>query len=121
MAATLQLQDDVGNPITAWPFGAVAAGASTQTKFQLANVGDSNATSTTISLEAYSQNDGVNFLQIANDVGGNPGTFGTAPLSLGTLIPGQVVKFWTKIAVTNGVTPQGNPRYFKVEADYTGT
>lgn len=121
MAATLELQDDTRSPITAWPFGAVADGGSEQFKFFVANVGDSNALSTTISIQTISQNDGINFVQLAPDLSGNPGTFSPNPLVLGTLGSGVAVAFWVKTAVGNGVTPQGNPRYFKIGANWSGT
>jgi hypothetical protein len=67
------------------------------------------------------QNDGIDFAQIAEDIGGNPGSFGTAPISIGTLNPEDTVYFWVKVTVPSSTTPAGNPRQFNVVARFTGT
>ena len=121
MAATIEIEDDASNPITAANFGAVNGGANQQLKFQVKNVGDQNATSVQLSIARLASNDGLDFAQVAEDVGGNPGSYGTAIINLGTMIPGAIIAFWVKVTVPNGTTPAGNPRQFDIVATYTGT
>ena len=120
MAARLEIQDDAGNALTSNNFGAVWGNATTQSKFVLKNVGDNEATSVSIALTRLAQNDGVTFVTIALDVGGNPGTYGTTPLSVGTLAAGASVTFWGKITVPTGATPTGNPRQFSFLVNFSG-
>ena len=121
MAATIEIENDTGSPITSANFGAVDGGSSQQLKFQAKNVGDQSATSVQLSIARLASNDGLDFAQIALDVGGNPGVFGTAPLNLGTMAVGAIYVFWGKVTVPVGATPAGNPRQFDVIAVYTGT
>lgn len=121
MSAVITLEDDAGNPITSYNWGAVQNGVPANYKFQAANTGDQNALSVILSLQRLNQNDGIDFALIAPDVGGNPGTFAASSLSLGTLTPNQVVPFWVQVSPPTGTTPAGNPRGFNVEVDYQGT
>ena len=121
MAATIEIEDDTGSPITSANFGAVDGGSSQQLKFQVKNVGDQAATSVQLSIARLASNDGLDFAQITLDVGGNPGVYGTASLNLGTMIAGAVIAFWGKVTVPVGATPAGNPRQFDIISTYTGT
>lgn len=121
MAAIIEIEDDTGSPITSANFGAVDGASSQQLKFQVKNVGDQSATSVQLAIARLAANDGLDFAQIAEDVGGNPSVFGTASLNLGTMIAGAVIVFWGKVTVPLGSTPQGNPRQFDVIATFTGT
>lgn len=121
MAALIEIEDDTGSPITSGNFGAVDGGSSQQLKFKAKNVGDQTATSVQLTIARLASNDGLDFAQLAVDVGGNPGSFSTAPINVGTLIAGAVYTFWGKVTVPVGETPAGNPRQFDVIATFTGT
>lgn len=121
MAAILEIQDDAGNPITSSNFGAVNGGDSQAVKFKVKNVGDQSATSVQLSIARLASNDGIDFAQIAEDFGGNPGAYSTAAINVGTLIADASTDFWVKVTVPTGTTPAGNPRQFDILAIYTGT
>ncbi len=121
MAATLEIQDDTGAPITSANFGAVNGGANQAIKFTVKNVGDQSATSVQLSIARLASNDGIDFAQIAEDIGGNPGSYGTTAINIGTLATLASVDFWVKVTVPTGTTPAGNPRQFDILATYTGT
>jgi hypothetical protein len=121
MAATLEIENDAGTPITSSNFGAVNGGAYEEIKFILKNVGDQSATSVQLSIARLAANDGIDFAQIAEDSGGNPDSYGTTTINLGTLAADASVSFWVKITIPTGTTPAGNPRQFDVLATYTGT
>jgi hypothetical protein len=121
MAASIEIQDDTGAPITSANFGAVDGGSNQAIKFTVKNVGDQSATSVQVSIARLASNDGIDFAQIAEDIGGNPGTYGTADLNIGTLAADASADFWVKVAVPTGTTPAGNPRQFDIIATYTGT
>jgi len=121
MAATLEIEDDTGAAITTVNFGAVNGGASQALKFQVKNVGNQVATSVQLSIARLASNDGIDFAQIAEDFGGNPGSYGTTVINLGTMIAGAYISFWCKVTVPIGTTPAGNPRMFDIIAVYTGT
>ena len=120
MSATLEIQDDAGDPTTSANFGAVDGGDEQQLKFSVENVGDQSATSVQLSISRLASNDGIDFAQLAEDVGGNPGSYGTADLNLGTMIAAASIDFWVKVVVPAGTTPAGNPRQFDIIATYTG-
>jgi hypothetical protein len=121
MAATIEIENDTGSPITSANFGAVDGGSSQQLKFQAKNVGDQDATSVQLSIARLASNDGLDFAQLAVDIGGNPGTFSNSPINVGTMVVGAIYVFWGKVTVPVGETPAGNPRQFDVIAVYTGT
>ena len=121
MAATIEIENDTGSPITSANFGAVDGGSSQQLKFQAKNVGDQDATSVQLSIVRLASNDGLDFAQLAVDIGGNPGTFSNAPINVGSMVVGAIFVFWGKVNVPVGETPAGNPRQFDVIATFTGT
>jgi len=121
MAATLEIENDTGAPITSVNFGAVNGGANQALKFRVKNVGDQSATSVQLSIARLASNDGIDFAQIAEDIAGNPGSYGTVILNLGTMIANAYSDFWVKVTVPVGTTPAGNPRQFDIVATYTGT
>lgn len=121
MAATIELENDAGSPITSFDWGAILDNANEAFKFFAKNTGDQNATSVLLSVQRLNQNDGLDFALIAPDVGGNPGSYTASPLNIGTMIPGASVAFWVKVTVPSGTTPGGNPRQFYAQADYHGT
>lgn len=121
MAATVEIQDDAGSPLTSFSWGAILDNTDEEFKFFAANTGDQDATSLLLSVTRLNQNDGVDLALIAPDVGGNPGTYTAAPLNIGTLVSGGSVAFWVKVTVPAGTTPGGNPRQFYVQSDYRGT
>lgn len=121
MSAVLEIENDAGTPITSANFGAVNGGANQALKFNVKNVGDQSATSVQLSIARLASNDGLDFAQIAEDIGGNPGPYGTVTLNLGTMIANAVISFWCKVTIPTGTTPAGNPRQFDLVATYTGT
>lgn len=121
MSSTLQLQDDAGAPITSWNFGAINGGASSQQKFRVANVGDQSATSVELSASRIASNDGLDFVLLALDSGGNPGAYASTAIQIGTIAALAYVEFWIKVLVPSGATPAGNPRQFQIVVDYIGT
>jgi len=121
MAATIEIQTDAGVPITSFNWGAIGDGDDAEYKFKAKNIGDQDASSVLIFVERLVQNDGVDFASIAEDVGGNPGTYAPTPLNIGSLPAGDEVFFWVDVTVPTGTTPAGNPRQFKTKATWRGT
>lgn len=120
MPAACVFQDDAGLTISTKSFGAIIDGSSVQKKLYVFNAGESVASGLKISTERYVTSDGVEFVQIAEDTGGNPDTFSSI-LYLGDLQAGERVPFWVKIQVPVGTTPAGNPRGFELNLEYQGT
>lgn len=120
MAANVQIQDDAGSPLTSSNYGAINASSNQAKKFRVQNVGNQNADSVQIYLQRLGGNDGLDFAQIAPDADGNPGTYGTANLVIGTMVPDAIVYFWVKATVGANVTPAGNPRQFSILVNYSG-
>jgi hypothetical protein len=120
MAAVLELEDDASVPITSANFGAVNGGAYQELKFILKNVGDQSATSVQLAIARLAANDGIDFAQIAEDIGGNPGAYSTVAINVGTLVALATKVFWIRVTVPLGATPAGNPRYFDLISTYTG-
>lgn len=120
MAARLEFQDDAGVALTSENFGAVSGSGTSERKFVLINSGDNTASDVEVVLSRLAQNDGVTFCQLALDSGGNPGTYTSNTLSIGTLVAGASVTLWGKVTVPAGATPTGNPRQFSVLAYYSG-
>jgi hypothetical protein len=121
MPANVEIQNDAGVPITTWNFGAVGGGSYTEQKFIIENTGADQATSVGILVERLVQNDGIDFITIAPDSGGNPGTYISGTINVGTLAAGAEYAFWVKVTIPSGTTPRGNPRQFDVVVEYTGT
>lgn len=122
MAATLRLLDDSFNVITSENFGAIDAGSNSVVKIYVENYGSTSATSVTLSRARIAQNDGVDYVTFAQDNGsGNPGTYSSADVNLGTVTAGQRIPIWVKATIPLGLTPQGNPRQFNVTLSYRGT
>jgi hypothetical protein len=121
MAANIELTDDAGNIITSFNFGAINGAANLALKFQIKNLGDSAANSVRLYAQRLMQNDGVDFVELAKDNGGNPGTYTTAALDFGTMAAAAIEVFWAKVTVPLGTTPAGNPRQFDCICEYTGT
>ncbi len=121
MPAIITFENDALTPITSENYGSISGGSFTQGRFNATNTGNTNATNLQIIMSRITSNDGVDFLLLAPDVNGNPGTFGTNTLNVGTLIPGGVYWFWTKILVPANASPAGNPRLFNIQAQYSGT
>jgi hypothetical protein len=121
MAATIEFEDDALSPITSYGWGAIEDGVTLEYKFNAKNVGDQDVTGLLLYIERVTQNDGFDFPLMAPDVGGNPGTYTSSPLSPGTLVPNATYTFWIKVTVPVGTTPAGNPRQFNVRVDYRGT
>lgn len=121
MPANVEIQSDAGVPLTTWNFGAVGGGASTEQKFKIKNTGSDPATSVGLFVQRLVQNDGVDFITIAPDVAGNPGTYQVGTISVGTLAADDEYFFWVKVTIPEGTTPQGNPRQFDTVVEYTGT
>jgi hypothetical protein len=121
MAATIEIEDDTGNPITSANFGAVNGGSYQELKFRVKNVGDQSATSVILSLARLASNDGIDFVQIAEDLGGNPSPYATTALNVGTLAANASMDFWVRVTIPVGTTPAGNPRMADIVATYTGT
>ncbi len=121
MSAIIEIQNDAGTPVTSYNLGAVAGGANQAAKFIAKNTGNQSATSVSIYAQRLASNDGFDFVQIAPDVGGNPGAYQTTALSIGTLIADAEYVFWVKVTIPSGTTPAGNPRQFDLLAEYSGT
>jgi len=121
MAASIELQDDAGNTITSFNFGAINGDAELALKFQIKNLGDSVANSVSLYAQRLNQNDGLDFVQLAKDNGGSPGTYTTAALDFGSMAANAINVFWAKVTVPLGTTPAGNPRQFDCICEYTGT
>lgn len=121
MPANAEIQSDANVPITAWNFGAVGGGSSTQQKFIVKNTGSDAASDVEIFTQRLVQNDGIDFITIAPDVSGNPGSFQSGPIAVGTLAPDAEYAFWIRVTVPIGTTPRGNPRQFVNVVEYTGT
>ena len=121
MPAQIDLENDAANPITSYNYGSIGGGISEARKFIAANSGNTDAASLSLFINRIAQNDGVDFVQIAPDVAGNPGAFSSAALVVGALAAGASVPFWVQVTVPVGTSPFGNPRQFNVIAEYTGT
>ena len=121
MPAFLQMQSDAAVPITSWNMGAIDGGTVSQQKFLVENTGSDPAEDVEISADRLVQNDGIDFAAIAPDAGGNPGTFQTSPILVGTIAPGDIVAFWLRISVPVGTSPAGNQRLLEVGPVYNGT
>lgn len=121
MPAFLQMQSDAAVPITSWNMGAIDGGTVSQQKFLIENTGSDPAEDVEVSADRLVQNDGVDFAEIALDAGGNPGTYQTAPLLIGTVAPGQVLAVWLRITVPFGTSPAGNQRLLDFGPVYNGT
>lgn len=121
MPASIRILDDAFNVVTSLNFGAIAASASQSKKIYIENNGTTSASSVRINLHRVASNDGVDYSKFAQDDSGNPGTYQTGEISLGTVTAGQRVPLWVKATTPAGVSPQGNPRQFDVTADYIGT
>lgn len=121
MAANIEIQDDTGLALTSYNFGAVGGSEVEQTKFRIQNVGDTNATNVSLFFQRLNANDGIDYVSMAEDIAGNPGTFSTNVVTVGILTPGEIKYFWGRVAVLSGATPAGNPRQFAAVAQYTGT
>jgi hypothetical protein len=121
MAANIQLQDDGQDPITYFPYGTISGGANATYKFYVKNVGDTAATSVLVSALRVDGSDGVDFVLLALDVSGNPGSYTASALSLGTLAAGDSIAIWAKVTVPSGTSPAGNPRQWSLAVDYSGT
>lgn len=105
------LEADETTVVTTTNEGNVAtAGSSTPTQFYVNNFGTSNATEVTVSITAVGTNDGEDYLQIAEDVAGSPGTFSQDPIEMGTIAPLASVPFWIQIVQPSGLTANDNPR-----------
>ncbi len=124
MASQIELQDDTGESITNFDFGAIDGGDDLEIKFYVKNIGATAANSVRIFAQRLSQNDGLDLIMMAFDNGGNPGTYISTlaeGLSFGTIDAGVSQPFWIKVTVPSGTTPAGNPRMFNVVSEYTGT
>jgi len=123
MAANIELLNDAGEVITSFNFGAIDGGTDLGIKFFVKNIGNTPAQSVRIFAQRLSQNDGLDFVQMALDNGGNPGAYTTnlaEGLSIGTLNGNDSQAFWVKVTVPTGTTPAGNPRLFDAVVEYTG-
>lgn len=123
MSANIEIQNDAGVPVTSHNFGAVRGGESQQAKFKAANVGNQLASSVSIYVQRLGGNDGLDFVKITPDAGGNPSeiNYASSPLSIGDLAAGATYEFWVKVTIPTGTTPAGNPRQFDIIAEYSGT
>lgn len=101
-------------------FGAINDGSYVQKKLYVFNAGESDATGLQVSAERYLTSDGVDFVQVAEDSGGNPGAYSSI-IYMGELKAGEKVPFWVRIQVPVGTTPAGNPRGFELDLEYQGT
>jgi hypothetical protein len=63
--------------------------------------------------------DGKTRVQIAPDISGTPGSFGTADVVLGNMDIDEVKAFWVRIATQAGDSPSGNPRHANLQARIT--
>lgn len=120
MSAVVDVQNDAEVTITSDNFGAIAGDAYVQHKFCAKNTGDQDATSVVISISRLSGNDGLDYVLLAPDSGGNPGSYATADLVVGTMVPDAEYWFWVKVTIPLGATPAGNPRQFNILATYSG-
>ncbi len=121
MPATLIIENDAMTPVNTVNFGSVSGGGIQQIRLLLTNTGTVTATSVVLALTRITINDGVDYTLLAPDVSGAPGTFGTTPLTPGTLAAGGQYWFWVKVSVPVGASPQGNPRSFNIQTSYSGT
>jgi hypothetical protein len=121
MAANIELTDDADNIITSFNFGAINGAAELALKFKVKNLGDSDANSVRLYAQRLNQNDGLDFVALAKDNGGNPGVYTTSELDFGTMAAAAIEIFWAKVTVPLGTTPAGNPRQFDCICEYTGT
>jgi hypothetical protein len=124
MAANIELQNDALDVITSFNFGAIDGGDDLAIKFYVKNIGSTDAQSVRVFAQRLAQNDGLDFIQMAFDNGGNPGTYISTlatGLDFATLAAGVSQAFWLKVTVPVGTTPAGNPRMFDAVVEYTGT
>jgi hypothetical protein len=122
MSASITIENNAQAPITSANFGSLTPGTTAIAyKYYLANVGDAVASSVQVQATRIASNDGVDYVQIAPDVAGNPGTYSANLLNVGTLAAGASYAFWVQVSVPNGVSPAGNPRLFSISASYSGT
>ena len=122
MSASITIENNAQSPITTTNFGSLVPGGSAQAyKYYINNVGNSSATNVQISVTRIAQNDAIDYVSIAPDVAGNPGTYSANLLNVGTLAAGASYAFWVRVTVPSGVTPAGNPRLFDIQATYSGT
>jgi hypothetical protein len=63
--------------------------------------------------------DGKTRVQIAPDVSGTPGSFGTADVVLGSMDINDIGSFWVRIATQASDSPSGNPRHANLQARIT--
>lgn len=118
MPAELRILDDDGTTVvTTTNEGSVATpGSSTAKKFFVNNFGTGDATEVTITPEAFGTNDGIDYLYIAPDSSGSPGTFTQDPIVVGTIAPLASVPFWIQVVHPSGLTADNNPRRANVVA-----
>lgn len=121
MPAIITIENDASIPVTSVNFGAVSGGSFQQLRMNATNTGTTTASALQLFLVRVASNDGVDFAQIAPDVSGNPGTYSTNPLNVGTLAAGATYWFWVIVSVASSASPQGNPRTFGVEYSMVGT
>lgn len=121
MSATLQIQDTASNPLTSNSWGIIAANTNSAVKFFLANIGTDEATDAVLTPLRLGGSDGVDNVSIAPDVSGNPGTYQSIPLTLGTIAAGAKTAFWVKVSAPAFANPSGNPRQFDVNFTWFGT
>ena len=112
MAADLRILDSDGTTvITSSDQGNIATpGNSTAKKFYVENIGTTQATEVTVSIEAFGTNDGSDYTYTAPDIAGSPGSFGQSDISLGTIAPLATSPFWVQITQPAGLTADFNPR-----------
>jgi hypothetical protein len=121
MPATLEIQDDAGNALTSFNFGAVDGGAYLQQRFRVQNIGDSQADSVELYLARLGANDGLDFAELAEDASGSPDTYTTNPITLASLAASAIAYFWARISIPSGSTPAGNPRQVDWFVKWRGT
>lgn len=121
MATNVELQDDAGEPVASFNYGTAQDGLPIIRKHFVKNTGTIAATDISIILARLLSNDGSDFVIFAEDDGsGNPDTFNKTTINVGTLQPMESYPFWVKIQAGNGVSPEGNPRQFRVRVPYRG-
>ena len=118
MSAQLRfLNTDEATVITTVNEGNVETpGSSANKKLFVQNFGTTEATAVTVSIEQVGTNDGSTYGQIAADVSGSPGTFGTGDVSLGTIAVLTDRAVWVKVVLPSGLTADANPRRFRLDA-----
>lgn len=61
-------------------------------------------------IEALGANDGDDYLQIAPDLAGSPGTWTTDPIVIGDMAVNDLAAVWMRYNIPAGSTQVGNPR-----------